>query len=144
MAKQHRVHFRNENVTVRVTDGTNLRQACLDSGIDPYPVLGGVLSCHSKGFCGTCAVVVDEPEHLSPAGKRESSFLQSRGMHFWRPKGPPQPGRRLSCQASVVGDLIVTTAPDEKPAWRGHSYYSGRPTRSWEPASSSTPQEDGA
>ena len=120
----HTVLFRKENVTIHVADGTNLRQACLDSGIDPYPVLGGKLSCHGKGLCGTCAVGVDRDESLTPPGKREAKFLARHDA----------PGLRLSCQAAVKGDLIVITDPDKGPAWKSHPFYSGRPVRSWESA----------
>ncbi|HZL99757.1 MAG TPA: 2Fe-2S iron-sulfur cluster-binding protein [Planctomycetota bacterium] len=120
----HTVLFRKENVTIRVADGANLRRACLDSGIDPYPVLGGKLSCHGKGLCGTCAVAVDRDESLTPPGKREAKWLKKHDL----------PGLRLSCQAQVKGDLIVTTGPDTKPAWKAHPFYSGRPVRSWDSA----------
>ena len=120
----HTVLFRKENVTIRVADGTNLRQACLDSGIDPYPVLGGKLSCHGKGLCGTCAVGVDNEQSLTPPARREARWLKKQDT----------PGLRLSCQAAVKGDLIVTTDPDKGPAWKSHPYYSGRPVRSWDSA----------
>jgi ferredoxin len=120
----HTVLFRKENVTVHVADGTNLRRACLDSGIDPYPALGGKLSCHGKGLCGTCVVGVDKDEALSPPAKREAKYLKKRGV----------PGLRLSCQCEVKGDVIVTTDPDTKPAWKTHPFYSGKPARSWDSA----------
>ena len=123
----HTVLFRKENVTIHVAEGTNLRQACLDSGIDPYPVLGGKLSCRGKGLCGTCAVGVDLDESLTPPGKREAKWLKKHSSNA-------APGLRLSCQAAVKGDLIVTTDPDTGPAWKSHPFYSGRPTRSWESA----------
>lgn len=123
----HRVHFRNEDVTVHVPTGTNLRKACLDSGIDPYPALGGLVSCRGKGFCGTCAVEVDEPEGLVAPAKREAKWIKKHA--------PKDVAIRLSCQAEVSGDVIITTNPDTKPAWQTHGYYSGRPTRSWEKAS---------
>jgi ferredoxin len=122
----HKVLFRNENVTLHVADGANLRQVCLDSGIDPYPVLGGLLSCHGKGLCGTCLVGVDDPEAVSAPEKREAKWLRKHvhgDLHL-----------RLSCQATCKGDLIVTTQPDRKPSWRNHPYYSGRKVNSWESA----------
>lgn len=131
----HRVHFRKEDVTVRVATGTNLRQACLDAGIDPYPALGGLLSCRGKGFCGTCAVEVDEAEVLAPASKREQKYLKKL-------KHDTQLVR-LSCQAHVQGDVIVTTNPDMKPAWRSHGFYSGRPMRSWQVANLDLDPVDG-
>ena len=120
----HRVHFRNENVTVHVADGTNLRRACLDNGIDPYPAFKGLLSCHGKGFCGTCLVGVDDTAHLSAPTKREARWLRKH-----RHEGAPV---RLSCQAEVKGDLVVTTDPVLVPGWRAHTYYSGRVERTWE------------
>jgi ferredoxin len=120
----HTVLFRKENVSIHVARRTNLRQACLDSGIDPYPALGGLLSCHGKGLCGTCVVGVDKPEALSAPEKREAKWLKKHDV----------PGLRLSCQASVEGDVIVTTDPDTKPSWKTHPLYSGRPVRSWDSA----------
>jgi ferredoxin len=123
----HRVHFRRENVTVLVPDEANLRKACLDHDVDPYPLLGGLLSCHGKGFCGTCLVEVDDPESLTPPSKREARYLK-------RLKSSAN-NLRLSCQAVVKGPLNVTTDPDKKPSWKTHTYYSGRIERSWEKAS---------
>ncbi len=120
----HRILFRRENVTVHVPEGTNLRRACLDSGIDPYPVLGGLLSCRGKGFCGTCLVEVDDPAAVTAPDKREARWLAKHAAG--------ETHLRLSCQAGCQDDLIVTTAPDRRPAWRSHPYYSGRPVRSWE------------
>lgn len=121
----HRVHFRKEDVTIEVPDGTNLRQACLDSGIDPYPALGGLLSCRGKGFCGTCVVGVDDPEQLGAASRREARFLKKLSEQL---RGT----LRLSCQAEITGDLAVTTDPDKKESWKTHPFYSGRAVRSWE------------
>jgi ferredoxin len=120
----HRVHFRKENVTVDVVDGTNLRKACIDSGIDPYPALGGMLSCRGKGFCGTCVVLVDDPTQLSAPSAREVRYLK---------RFEPELGKslRLSCQASVRGPLVVETDPDKQDGWRQHGYYSGRFVPSW-------------
>lgn len=123
----HRVLFRKENLTVHVGDGANLRKACLEHGVDPYPMLGGLVSCHGKGFCGTCAVSVDDLDALRPPSKREAKWLKSHA---------PEGGNiRLSCQAEVTGDVIVVTSPDPRPTWQSHPFYSGRPVRSWEKAS---------
>ena len=120
----HRVHFRKEDVTVHVPDGTNLRQACLDAGIDPYPALGGLLSCRGKGFCGTCVVRVDDQKALGEVSRRESKYLKKLNPAL-------APELRLSCQGSVHGDVTVETDPSMKEGWRQHGYYSGRFTPSW-------------
>jgi ferredoxin len=120
----HRVHYRKEDITADVPEGTNLRQACIDAGVDPYPALGGMLSCRGKGFCGTCVVQVDEPSNLSEPSRREARYLKrlSPGLAA---------ELRLSCQASVKGPVIVTTDPDMKEGWRNHGHYSGRFVPSW-------------
>jgi ferredoxin len=120
----HRVHFRRENVSAHVADGTDLRAACLEHSIDPYPALGGLLSCHGRGFCGTCLVGVDDTSHLSPPTPREAKWLARHAT--------PEASVRLSCQAQVKGDVIVTTSPEVKPGWRAHTYYSGHVERPWE------------
>jgi len=100
---RHRVHFRKENVTLEVIEGTNLRQACLDNGIDPYPWLKGLLSCRGKGFCGTCLVRVDEPSALGEPSKREAKWLKRRHGEVWEKM-------RLSCQSVVEGDGLGPAA----------------------------------
>lgn len=123
-----RVHFRKENITVYAPDGSNLRELCLEYGVDPYPALGGALSCRGKGMCGTCAVSIDDggDEHVvSPLDRKERSWL----------KRVPEELRgelRLSCRVEVRGDCTVNTSPDMREGWKKHGYYSGRPMRSWE------------
>ena len=119
----HRVHFRNENVTIHVPDGSNLRDACLEHGVDPYPALGGLASCRSKGLCGTCVVQTPEPGSLSQPEKRERKALKKFDSSI--------EGLRLSCQAKVIDDLTVVTNPDMEPAWKTHGYYAGRFEHSW-------------
>ena len=118
-----RVHFRNENVTIHVPEGTNLRKACLDHDVDPYPALAGVLSCRGKGLCGTCVVQVDDGAALSTPDKREAKRL----------KGFPDDieNLRLSCRCEVTDDVVVVTDPDLEPSWKTHGFYSGEPVRSW-------------
>jgi ferredoxin len=120
----HRVHFRRENVTVHAAEGQDLRRIAIDNDIDLYPVLGGKLSCHGKGFCGTCLVEVDDPAQLAAPTKREAKWL--KGHH------PGAANLRLACQAQLKGSCIVTSDPDTKPGWETHTYYSGRIVRTWE------------
>ncbi len=130
----HRVHFRKENVTVEVPTGSQLLAVCKDAGVDPYPQLKGLLSCHKKGFCGTCAVKVvteDGVEALTPPSKRELGYFKRlKMMHREGQRLADQ--LRLSCQAEVTGDLIVETNPSLKEGWKRHGHYAGKPTRSWD------------
>ena len=120
----HRVHFRKEDVTIDVPEGTNLRQACLDAGIDPYPALGGLLSCRGKGICGTCVVQVDPASSLGDLDRRETKFLKRLSPEL-------ADVLRLSCRGTVCGEVIVETDPNMKDGWRQHGYYSGRYVPSW-------------
>ncbi|RKY20447.1 MAG: hypothetical protein DRQ55_07630 [Planctomycetota bacterium] len=121
-----RVHFRKENVTVHVPEGANLRQLCVDYDIDPYPALGGLLSCRGKGLCGTCAVELEQADEgaASSPEKREAAYLkrQSEGL---------RQRLRLSCCVTVQGDMTVVTDPDRRESWKRHGHYAGRPVRSW-------------
>ncbi len=134
----HRVHFRKENITATVPDGANLRQVCLDRGIDVYPIGGGKLSCNGKGFCGTCAVQVDPRESLAfvephglfgklglGAARRRMAGFEKHARH----------GLVLSCKMAVKADVVVTTQPGLDVNWQAHTYYSGRHFRSWEKVS---------
>jgi len=123
-----RVHFRKENVTVHAREGVNLRALCNEYGIDPYPMLGGALSCRGKGMCGTCAVTVDvegDDAALSPPDAREISFLK-------RVPEALRADMRLACRCEVIGDVTITTDPDRREGWKKHGHYAGRPVRSWE------------
>ncbi|MFT7462012.1 MAG: ferredoxin [Pseudohongiellaceae bacterium] len=131
----HRVHFRKENVTVEVPAGKSLLAVCKDAGVDPYPQLKGLLSCHKKGFCGTCAVKISieegDAEPLSPPSKRELSYFKR--LKLTQLKGDQLADQlRLACQAEVQGDMVVVTNPNMKEGWKRHGHYAGRPTRSWE------------
>jgi ferredoxin len=134
----HRVLFRKENITATVPEGSNLRQVAIDHGIDVYPLGGGKLSCHGKGFCGTCAVEVDQRQTI--AFEEPRGFLGKLGQRAARGRmrkleAAGRPLVVLSCQMVVKGDLIVTTDPGLEINWKAHTYYSGRPWRSWEKVS---------
>jgi len=71
-------------------------------------------------------VQAEPAEGLSTPERREARWLSSHAREL--------PGLRLSCQAKVTGDVTITTSPDSRPAWRQHTFYSGRAVRSWEEA----------
>ncbi|WP_038036943.1 ASKHA domain-containing protein [Thermopetrobacter sp. TC1] len=66
-------------------------------------------ACGGRGICGRCQVSVMEgtfakegitssPDHLSPPTEAEQKYARIRGL---------APGRRLSCQARVTGDVVI-------------------------------------
>ncbi len=91
--------------------GTPLLEAARELGVDIDSVCGG------RGLCGRCQVNCSEGDfpklgiaskhaHLSPFSVTEQQY-EAR-------KAPLQPGRRLSCQAAIRGDLLIDVPPDSQ------------------------------
>ena len=129
----HKVLFRNEDVTVYVRHGSTLLEAARKAGIDVYPLLDGLVSCHGKGLCGTCVVSAEPAEGLAPKNKREAWRTSGKGVAaLMLPQIPGRADLRLACKAEVTGEVRVETSPDLGLAWKRHPYYSGRSVNSWE------------
>ena len=115
------VKFVKEKKEIQVPEGTNLRRAALDAGVNLYNGINGlgasinkVFNCHGFGLCGTCLVTVSKGmENLSKMGIRER-------LEF---KGIPTPGAalhyighedtmRVACLTEVHGDVEVLTGPE--------------------------------
>jgi uncharacterized 2Fe-2S/4Fe-4S cluster protein (DUF4445 family) len=90
--------------------GTPLLQAARTLGVDVDSVCGG------RALCGRCQVLVMEGEfakhgvsssatHLSPISATEQNFSRRR---------PLAPGRRLSCQALIEGNLVIDVPADSQ------------------------------
>ncbi len=83
--------------------GMPLLQAARALGVDVDSVCGG------RSICGRCQIAVSEgafpkhgitsrAEHVSAIGEAETRYASRRAL---------PPGRRLSCQARIRGDLVV-------------------------------------
>ncbi len=92
----------------RFARGTPLIEAARSLGVHVESVCGG------RGICGRCQVEVAEgvfakhgitsaADHLSAWSAKEERYAEKRGL---------KPGRRLSCSASVEGDLVVDLPSD--------------------------------
>jgi len=90
--------------------GTPVLKAARSLGVDIDSVCGG------RGICGRCQIVVSEGEfakhgivsrqnNVSAGNEVEARYAERKGM---------KPGRRLSCQATVQGDLVVDVPPDSQ------------------------------
>lgn len=88
--------------------GTNVLDAARQLGVYVESVCGG------RATCGRCQVEVQEGsfakhgivsscDHISPKGPKEERYERVRGL--------PE-GRRLSCSATVQGDLVVDVPQD--------------------------------
>ena len=84
--------------------GTAVLDAARSLGVDVDSVCGG------RGLCGRCQVTCAEGEfakhaitskadHLTPIGEVETRFSERRKTF--------KAGRRLSCQAKILGDLVI-------------------------------------
>lgn len=88
--------------------GTSVLDAARDLGVYVESVCGG------RATCGRCQVSVQEghfakhgitssDDHLSPVGPKEERYDRVRGL--------PE-GRRLSCSAQILGDIVVDVPQD--------------------------------
>jgi len=87
----------------RFAHGTPVLQAARELGVDIDSICGG------RARCGRCQVeavegsfarenIVSSPDHLSEMGETEQYCLQ---------RGRLDPGKRLSCQAKIQGDMRI-------------------------------------
>lgn len=98
----------NENKTLEVPDGANLRKALLGAGISPYRGIDRFVNCFGNGFCGTCRVEVVDGKGVAPPSPKEQDALIGLAPFYGRaiPKNV-----RLSCQIAVTKDLAIKTYP---------------------------------
>ena len=90
---------------------TQLLDAARTLGVDIDSVCGG------RGLCGRCQIacmsgtfqkheMTSSPEHLSPLVATEIKFNER--------KGPLPEGRRLSCHAELLDDVIIDVPPESQ------------------------------
>lgn len=105
-AKQARVVFTPSGRRGSFAPGTPVLDAARSLGVDVDSVCGG------RGLCGRCQVecsvgefakhqITSQREHLSPIGDVEIRYSERRKLK------PLAAGRRLSCQATIQGDLVI-------------------------------------
>lgn len=93
--------------------GTPVLEAAQSLGVDVDTVCGG------RGLCGRCQVTCSEgefpkhqvrssPDNLTPFGDVEARYNERRKLK------PLAPGRRLSCQARIQGDLVIDVPPESQ------------------------------
>ena len=102
--KQAKIVFTPSGKRGSFAYGTSVLDAARSLGVDVDSVCGG------RAMCGRCQVVCAEgrfakhaissrADHLSPVGEVETRFAERR-KNF-------KAGRRLSCQAKIMGDLVI-------------------------------------
>ncbi|QDZ03483.1 DUF4445 domain-containing protein [Nitratireductor mangrovi] len=92
----------------RFPKGTPVLDAARELGVYVESVCGG------RATCGRCQIEVQEGhfakhkivstlDHISPVGAKERRYVEKRGL---------AEGRRLSCSATIEGDLVVDVPQD--------------------------------
>jgi uncharacterized 2Fe-2S/4Fe-4S cluster protein (DUF4445 family) len=109
---KHLVIFQPSGRRGEVAEGTPLLDAARDLGVEIESI------CAGQQTCGKCKILVEEgvfpkhgiqssPAHLSPMGEAERAY--------WERRKSAGHGYRLSCAATVQGQLLVTV-PEESQA----------------------------
>ncbi len=105
----------NENKTIEVPAGVNLRKTLIDNGITPYIGKDKFLNCFGNGLCGTCRVEVVDGKGASPMLPLED--LSLIGMTPLYARKIPK-NIRLSCRVNVVNDITIKTYPKIEIDWQ--------------------------
>jgi len=98
----------NENKTIEVPVGANLRHALLNNSVSPYIGIAKLINCRGLEMCGTCRVEVVDGKGASARKDDEEQTLISSTPFYAR---KIEKNIRLACQVSVTGDLTVKTYP---------------------------------
>jgi len=88
--------FTNNDISIEVAEGTSILEAALDNGVNLNS------DCDSNGICGSCLVWIDDGmDSLSKVYPEEEDLLLQLDNYI-------SDKSRLSCQAYVHGDIVVT------------------------------------
>ncbi|MFQ5773501.1 MAG: ASKHA domain-containing protein [Kiloniellaceae bacterium] len=110
MAQDALVVFTPSGRRGRFPAGTAVLKAARSLGVDIDSVCGG------RGLCGRCQVrlsvgefakhgIVSRIENLSGINEVETRYDQKRGIRA---------GQRLSCQAQILGDIVIDVPPESQ------------------------------
>lgn len=101
------INFINEKKQVQVPDGTNLRKAAQQAGVQLYSFPHNIVNCHGFSQCGSCRVLIQKGlENASPMGLMEKMRLKVSLAYIGN-----EDSMRLACQTKVNGDMDVETRP---------------------------------
>ena len=115
------IKFINEKKEIQVPEGTNLRKAAVDAGVNLYQGINGFgasinkyVNCYGFGLCGTCAVSIAKGmENTNKMTLREKMKFKGipvpdlTALHFIGHEDT----MRLGCVTTVHGDVEVLTGP---------------------------------
>ncbi|OWU84950.1 drug:proton antiporter [Oceanicola sp. 22II-s10i] len=110
MAQDPLVIFTPSGKRGRVAPGTTVLSAARQLGVDLDSVCGG------RGICSKCQIAPsfgDFPKHGVHVGKDALSEWNAVEERYDRIRGLKE-GRRLGCQAQIMGDLVVDVPPESQ------------------------------
>jgi len=104
----HLVLFMPSGKRGRFAAGKTVLDAARELGVHLESVCGG------RGICGRCQIEMQEgrfakhgitsaSDHISPFSSKETRYAEKREL---------KPGRRLSCSATIEGDLVIDIPQD--------------------------------
>jgi len=93
------VEFQEANVTCEAAEGKDLRKIAHENKVAVHGGVNRFLNCHGFGLCGSDRVKVDPKDCVSAMTWKEKLHLEEKS------------GLRLACQARLVADAKVSTAP---------------------------------
>lgn len=91
--------------------GTPILQAARSLGVDLDSVCGG------RGICGRCQVLCSEgdfPKHKVVSNNNHLTAYGAVEERYEKLKGEMKPGRRLGCQAKLLGDVVIDVPEDSQ------------------------------
>ncbi|MBI3194524.1 MAG: (2Fe-2S)-binding protein [Ignavibacteriae bacterium] len=98
----------NEDKTIEVAEGENLRQVLLKNGISPYKGIEKALNCFGNGLCGTCRVEIVDGKNAPSLSPQDELMLAGLLPFYARKVGKHV---RLSCKTKITKDLEIKTYP---------------------------------
>lgn len=118
-----KIKFLNAKKEVDVPEGTNLRKAAMDAGVDVYSGIHKkwFANCHGLGLCCQCRMYIKKgQENVSQPGIWEKIHTNTNPFGFFGKIGHEQE-MRLSCQTKVYGDVEVEATPEFN--WHGEKFW---------------------
>src|SRR5271165_2580543 len=107
----HRVVFLPSGKRGEFAEGTSLLAAARALGVDLDSVCGG------RGICGRCQIEVAEgafAKHAISSSAGHATPWNEVEQRYADKRGPLRPGRRLGCQATIRGELVVDVPPESQ------------------------------
>jgi len=107
--ESYTVVFQPSGARGKVEAGTSLRRAATKLGVEIESI------CADVATCGKCRVLIEDgrlgnidssPDHASEMRSTEELWIKRRA-NTWRKMGLDPDRLRLSCQAEVLGDMVV-------------------------------------